>query len=44
MAAQTPENGTGDVRFDALLARLAAKAAEKQARKAAEARGTGPGS
>ena len=37
MADQTPENGTGDPRLDAIFARMQANALEKQARKAAEA-------
>ena len=37
MADQTPEKPTGDPRLDAILARLAAKAAEEGARKTAEA-------
>ena len=36
MADQTPEKPTGDPRWDAVLARLEAKAAEEEARKAAE--------
>ena len=36
MADQTPEKPTGDPRWDAVLARLEAKAAEEEARKATE--------
>ena len=36
MADQTPEKPTGEPRWDAVLARLEAKAAEEEARKAAE--------
>ena len=46
MADQTPVKPTGDPRLDAIFARITTKAAEEEARKAAEAeieRQSGPG-